>query len=1607
MSEDLGKQVELQAQLNQLLQDRIKLQQKLNAACGQQCGYADEMNASAQEAQKNTQAQTQATDDQRKAQDKARKSAGGFFSTITEGQAAAAGGTVGLIQGFKDVGAQLSAAGGMIKSFVGGLFNIGKAIIAIPFKLFSGLITMANNAAQAGTALRQAYEDVRKEFGSFAEGPAKNVIAGFNDMSSSAGNLGGTGLSVSRVFGYGPDGMAKMMGAVSDIAKGLGPAINLLGDEFGKSAEQAVMFSKGLGLSGEQMGALMKDAALSGQSQSEMMTEVGSMSLQMAEKFGLSSKDIGKDIADMKGDFVSFGNMSTAQMGAASAFARKLGMDMKDLKGVVDKFDDFEGAADSVSQLNQAFGIQLDTMKMMNAENPAERIDMMRDAFFAAGKSIETMTRQEKKLLMAQTGLTESALKNAFAAESQGMSYEDFADAAGDAEENQLSQEEVMLKLAKAIEKIAEAGQSFSGIGDAFGKGFMHAMSKDKDMRELMTTIREFLREVFNFGKDVGKVFMDLMRHTGMFKGLKKLFDPASFRKLFKDLMGPIKDFAKFIMTGEGDPDKIFQSFADKLTNFFGSKSGALSDIGGALQRMGEMLIKALIAMASWLWKTIKPMLMPMITSALKAIGEFLGENWHLIAAAIGIMLSIAFAKALAGAALGIAAKKFAQFVGGKIFGVADKENKDAAPIFESTDSSISGVQKILSNIREVKYTDILKASVIIMAISETFAYAIETFGEAMANVAKALGPVSWNDLGKALVVTAAAVLAMYPLIDAGKEIADMGAGKLIKAGLGLTGAAAIFSGSIIAYSKAVQIAAGFLKGVAWGTFAKILVMVGAALGATYGLILAGAPLALLIPVMVPAGLGLAAAAGFFTVGVLAYSKAIAVIYDEAKAINWKHFASTLAGVAVAVAATGGLLAVGAIAFLASFGGFQAAGYGLEKAAEFFVRGVLAYSEAIAEIHDTAKSIKWKHFASTLAGVGVGIAATSALLGAGAIMALASLGFGVASYGLEKSAEFFVGGVQIFAEAIAQTTPAFNKMYQSRKATTFGLDAMDKILYAISGLKSVAASFGMMNFLFGDKFKDGVETAADFFVKVVPVFTDMVKAIARLPITNPKSVQAKLDIVGGAISAMQAMAELGFDAAKMAMVAKFLGGGSMKEMIESMAGFISAIGATLTSVIVGLSLLAQSLPSGKDNKEKVGIVAEVISAVAALAGALFAPLEAVQEMGTSMFGPSVQETMKIVVQGVKDLMCAIKGFLPDIVGMVIKLAGGIGNPKVLKPKMKIISLAMKSVAEFSKAIGAMQKLIPDGKTAWYKRDKNMDERLEEMMSIIKKIVAAVKNHVSDVVQTIIGIPISGDLETVQKKMTIITASMDAMSKFATVVETIKGIGAIEDIQPTVAKIASAIIWSIGPSKGYYDISDVFYYLELFKPKEGELTKLDTAISAVRYMTRFAQSVGDMQKAGASYYGNLSTAVSGMVYSIERSIDHLKRFDNMETVTINIQPFEALGTSMTKVQNLFSTYREAYFGEEGTIATIVKEMVDTYNTVYGSLQDLSSTPKDFKVQLDKFADTLGVGKDTFTVNNEQLNFTINVSVQLDAEKMVDTLSDKSTMGRRTVRVVGAE
>ena len=90
MAEDLGKQVELQAQLNKILQDRIKIQNDLNSAMGKQVGSAQQLNQAQKENASNQenaaggfQNITQATDKASKAAQKAQKSAGNFFEEIS------------------------------------------------------------------------------------------------------------------------------------------------------------------------------------------------------------------------------------------------------------------------------------------------------------------------------------------------------------------------------------------------------------------------------------------------------------------------------------------------------------------------------------------------------------------------------------------------------------------------------------------------------------------------------------------------------------------------------------------------------------------------------------------------------------------------------------------------------------------------------------------------------------------------------------------------------------------------------------------------------------------------------------------------------------------------------------------------------------------------------------------------------------------------------------------------------------------------------------------------------------------------------------------------------------------------------------------------------------------------------------------------------------------------------------------------------------------------------------------------------------------------------------------------------------------------------------
>jgi hypothetical protein len=448
----------------------------------------------------------------------------------------------GFVQGLRFTSNMLHTvvAGGV--GLVESLGNIGAAIVAIPFKMLSGLIHMADSGG-GGNELQQALEDIRKEFGALHDTSGKAIV----DMARSMkGELAQTGLSTTRIFGN----LAERLKTIQEYAHNLGPLFSVLAGQFVKNAEAIGAYYKGLGLTEEAQKAVATRSFALGTAITDELRQITNYSQQLSKAFNGaagSAKEISRDMGTLMADFHHFGGISTKEIGQAVVYFRRLGVEVSKVLGVIDRYDNFEDAANGAAQLSQAFGLNVDALQMMKAQNPAERVEMLRKSFFAAGRSVENMTRQERALLAQQTGLDDSALDLVFSMKNQGLSYDQVTKKADAAKKKQLTQVEAMKALADSIERLVKSGSSGSGgFIDRFIQGFGVGIQRSSEFREIMRNLRVDLRVAYTEGIKVGRAFVDMFPGVkDVFKGIADLFEPRRFRAMFRKVTDAFKDFFK------------------------------------------------------------------------------------------------------------------------------------------------------------------------------------------------------------------------------------------------------------------------------------------------------------------------------------------------------------------------------------------------------------------------------------------------------------------------------------------------------------------------------------------------------------------------------------------------------------------------------------------------------------------------------------------------------------------------------------------------------------------------------------------------------------------------------------------------------------------------------------------------------------------------------------------------------------------------------------------------------------------------------------------------------------------------------------------------------
>lgn len=511
---------------------------------------------------------------------------------------AALGALSGLKQGFRNIISLGKGIFGFGMTVGKALFGIGKSILSIPFKLLSGLTDMASSGGGI-SEYAQAINNLRKEFGALSGPVASTIISTAKEMKG----FSVQGLSANQAFGN----VAERMEQLIKLFSAGGPALQKLSAEFKDNGGAILGFQKGLGLSDEQMGSLAERVNIAGGTISDSLLDMTKQATHLGKEFGVDFKIISKGMAKATADFKSFGSMSQKQIGVAVTYFAKLGVQLDKVTGVMDSFNTFDDAAEKVSTLNQVFGVNVDAMKMMNAENPAERVSMLQKEFAKAGISGEKLTRAQRQLIAQNTGIEESALAQALSSKNQSVSLDKITKAGDKAAKSEMNQAQALNKLADAMDRVLKSGdQKSGGFFDNFSKGFTDGIASTKEFREIMLNLRGALRVVYLEGVRLGKAFVE--HFPGMkdfLGGLADLLKPEKFKKLASGVTDVFIGFFKDLESGKASFPDLMERLKKTFFDFFDSEKGAGQKTLGGFKKIMMAIQVILAGGVKWILETM------------------------------------------------------------------------------------------------------------------------------------------------------------------------------------------------------------------------------------------------------------------------------------------------------------------------------------------------------------------------------------------------------------------------------------------------------------------------------------------------------------------------------------------------------------------------------------------------------------------------------------------------------------------------------------------------------------------------------------------------------------------------------------------------------------------------------------------------------------------------------------------------------------------------------------------------------------------------------------------------------------------------------------------
>ena len=281
------------------------------------------------------------------------------------------------------------------------------------------------------------------------------------------------------------------------------------GDQFEKFG---IQLARGFNLGGSGAGQLTKvleNIGDTGDDAAQTMKDL----VKGANAAGVPTNLLAKDVLDASTYLARFGKEGQKTFVTGAAWARKYTITINQLKGAVEGLDMFDEAAKTASKLNTAFGTMINSMDLMMDDDPAKRLEMIRQQFLAQGTTFDRLTPKQRRYLSETLKLTEDQTAALLSSKDANQSYADFQEKAARKEKNELTAKQMMEKQLRATTQTMYAfGMAFDRITVAIANAIKPLLKVlglagqgDKDFKSFGQVMESITVTVEDFFKSLAK----------------------------------------------------------------------------------------------------------------------------------------------------------------------------------------------------------------------------------------------------------------------------------------------------------------------------------------------------------------------------------------------------------------------------------------------------------------------------------------------------------------------------------------------------------------------------------------------------------------------------------------------------------------------------------------------------------------------------------------------------------------------------------------------------------------------------------------------------------------------------------------------------------------------------------------------------------------------------------------------------------------------------------------------------------------------------------------------------------------------------------------------